>query len=507
MQGSQFLFKTEKIEDCRQGKAQILSNIEVVEKIAKFMATTLGPYGLDKLFYGESLTISNDGATILEKMNFSHPIAQLIANLSKSQDNEVGDGTTSVVLLTGAILSSLKEFIEKDYTVGEIRCVLNICLLSCLKELDKIKLSYSDEKLIKVAETCLVSKNVRNDRRYFAEMLVDILKNKHTKLNIIKLSGGALKDSMSIEGVAFEKTFTYAGYDQQPKKIENPIICCLDFELEWKSEKENGEIRVNTVEEYQKVVDAEFQILQNKLDAIIEAGANVVLSSKSIGDLATQYFASKGVFSAGRVGDLETIIKAFGGKINTSVKNVLVGKADLFEEKQCGNTRYNYFYKKEINVKTLILRGPGDQVVDELERAVHDAVCVLKKAVDSKGIVVGGGATEMKLSAVCRNHYKEALYKDKFLYKAISLAFEKLPMQLAENFGIDPITNIQKLRMKHFEGSEYHGMSITGPTDMKTLGVFEPLEVKKNMIKAAFSCVDTILTINGTLIASNQITK
>lgn len=506
MQGKQFLFKTEKVEDCRQGKAQTISNIEVCEKIGRFLSKTLGPYGLDKMFYGEELLVTNDGATIMENMHFTHPIGQLLTNLSASQDNEVGDGTTSVILLTAAILSNLKEFVAKEYTADEIRAVLNKCLKDCLMKLDGMKMKYTTEKLIKLVETCLNSKNVRAHKTLFAEMLVETLGGeKKWDLNVATITGGSIKDSALVNGIAFEKTFTYAGYDQQPKRLENVKIECVDIELEWKNEKENAELRIENVEEYQRMVDAEYKILHDKLDDLINAGANVVLSSKSIGDLATQYFASKGIFSAGRVGsDLKKITEAFGGKINTNTKHVILGKAELFEEKQLGNATYNYFYSEKSKVKTLLLRGPGQQVVDEVQRAVHDAICALKKALEQDGIVTGGGSVEMVMSAMCRNNFKTAEPKEKFLYKAVSMAFEKIPSQLAENFGNDALTHLQQLRQLHFEEKETFGMGISGPADMEALGVYEPLLVKKNMIKAAFCTVDTILAVGGTLINSHN---
>ncbi|ORD93934.1 TCPH [Enterospora canceri] len=506
MEGCQYLFKTEKVEDCRQGVSQIKANISVVESVADFVAKTLGPYGLDKLFYGKKMLLTNDGATIMENMEFKHPVAQLLTSLSKSQDQEVGDGTTSVIVLTGALLTQLKPLITADFSRDELRKVLNTCLTECIKHLDSLKVEFSEEKLVKLAETCMTSKNVRNERGHFAEMLCGVLnsRNKDFNLNVVKMPGGSLGDSVLVDGVAFEKTFTYAGYDQQPKRIEHPLIACIDVELEWKSEKENAEIRISSTEEYKKVVDAEYAILEEKLDDLIKSGANVVLSTKSVGDYATQYFAAKGVFSLGRVGDLDKICRAFGGAASTTTKYLSVGQADLFEERQLGNTRYNYISSSKTNVKTLILRGPGEEVVEEVERAIHDAVCVVKKAVSSQGILTGGGSAEMAMSTVCRRLYQKAEGREKSLYRAIGAAFEKIPVQLAENFGLDPIIQIQKLRKMHASVNHHYGMTLFGPADMHSIGVFEPVDVKKNMVKAAFSTVDVILSINGTLISENQ---
>lgn len=503
------LFETEKIEDCRQGKLQTVSNIEVCEKIARFLSKTLGPYGLDKLFYGQTLLITNDGATIMENMSFSHPIGQLLANLSKAQDHEVGDGTTSVILLTSAILGQFKEFILKDYTVEEIRGVLNKCMTDCLSKLNRIKIKFDEDKLIKLACTCLNSKNIRNNKEKYAKKLVEILAQETEKeLFISTIPEGSLQEPVILNGVVFEKTFTYAGYEQQPRKLENAKIVCIDIELEWKNEKENALLKIDSVESYQKIVDTEYLLLKEKMDDLIEFGAKIVLSSKSIGDLATQYFAAHGIFSAGRVGkELEKITAAFGGRINTTTKHLSCGHVELFEERQLGASRYNYFISSKSKVKTLLLRGPGRQVVDEVERAVHDAVCVLKKVIFTKEIVTGGGSVEMIMSNVCRKNFKDAGAREKFLFKAIGMAFEKIPLLLAQNFGLDPMIHIQKLRSAHFENKESYGISAYGPEDMNKLGIYEPLSVKTNMIKAAFATVDTILSIKGTLVnthAENQ---
>ncbi|KAL6122827.1 hypothetical protein NUSPORA_00086 [Nucleospora cyclopteri] len=498
MQGNQFLFTTEKIEDCRTGRPQIISNIEVVEKVAKFMSTTLGPYGLDKLFYGDKLLITNDGATILENMEFTHPIAKLLASLSKSQDNEVGDGTTSVILLTSAILSSLKSLIKDKYDTELIIKCMKTAESKCLNELDELIVEFNENNLKNLAETCMTSKNIRNDRSYFSELLIRALEVE-SEIHVEKIDGGALSDSLMVDGVAFEKTFTYAGYDQQPKKIENPKILCTSIELEWKAEKENAELRISDVSEYQKICNAEYEILDRKLEAILKSGAKVVLSSQSIGDYATQFFAKKGVFSAGRVHELNRMIKAFGGKIATSTKYLELGKADLFEEKQLGNKRFNYFSSAKSRSKTMILRGPGEQVIEEVERSLHDAVCVIKKAKSSKKIVTGGGSVEMEMSKVCRKLSFNSHDESKFIYRALAQAFEKIPAQLAENFGKDPILSLQKLRMMH-EKEKYAGILFSGMTNMLDIGIFEPLDVKKNMIKAAITAAEIILKVDATII-------
>ncbi|KAM0681597.1 T-complex protein 1 subunit eta [Glugoides intestinalis] len=495
---AQYLFQPEKVLDCRSGVAHVLSNIEVCTEVAGHLATTLGPYGLDKLFYGKKFLITNDGATILENMDFRHPVAKMLCSLSKSQDREVGDGTTSVILLTAAILTSLEPLIKEDFSIEKIRKNLIVIRKQCLAHLESLKLEFSQENLIKLAETCLNSKNLRGDKRHFATLLIEAL-SCDTDTGIEKVPGGALSDSFLVQGVAFKKTFTYAGYEQQPKKIENPRICFLNIELEWKGERENAELKIESVSEYQKIVDAEWSIIDQKLEDIINSGANVVLSTMSIGDYATQYFARKGIFSAGRVHGLDKVARAFNGRVTNSTKYLQLGKCDLFEERQLGDCRYNYFESSKAKTRTLILRGPGTEIQEEVERSVHDAICVIKTALKYNNVVCGGGSVEMQMSKLCRDLSFKADSEDIFVYRAISMAFEKIPSQLAANFGLDSITVLQKLRQVHTTNKSF-GISLKGTEDMEPIGVLEPMEIKKNILKGAFNTVDAILSIDSTII-------
>lgn len=496
---AQYLFQPERVLDCRSGISQILSNIEVCEAVAANLSTTLGPYGLDKLFYGKKLLVTNDGATILESMDFKHPVAKMLASLSKSQDNEVGDGTTSVILLTSAILNCLQPLISEGFPLDTIKKVLKDIKKTAIEHLKTLNIEFSIENLKKLAETSLNSKNIRSDKSHFANLLVEILTNEDD-VHVDKVTGGSLSDSFLVKGIAFKKTFTYAGYEQQPKILSNPKICCLNIELEWKNERENAELRIGSVEEYQKMVDAEWKIINDKLDDIVNSGANIVLSSASIGDYATQYFAKKGMFSAGRVQCLPRMVKAFNGKISSNTKYICLGSCEIFEERQLGDTRYNYFQSGNSKACTLILRGPGSEILDEIERAVHDAVCVVKTALKNKNILCGGGSVEMQLSKLCRDLSFEAIPDEMFVYKAFSMAFEKIPSQLATNFGLDPVKVLQELRQAHCQGTT-SGVTLKGADDMINLGVFEPMEVKSNMLKAAFNAVEAILSIDSTIIS------
>lgn len=498
---SQYLFQAEKIEDCRSGIPQIISNIHVCNSVSKILATTLGPYGLDKLFYGEKVIITNDGATILKSMKFTHPIANMLVSLSKCQDEEVGDGTTSAIILNAAILMSLVQYIREKNSLDLAKNVLKKLKNKCVEKLKTLCIGYSLENQYKLAENVLNSKSINNNKKHIAKILVEGLLESG-ELFVVKVPGSSVENSTVVNGVAFEKTFTYAGYEQQPKKIKNPKICCLNIELEWQAERHNAEVRVESVSEYPKVVDAEVKIITEKLDDILKSGATVVLSKLPIGDYATQYFAKHGIFSAGRVHDLEQITKAFGGKISSSTKYIKLCECELFEERQLGKKRYNYFEGGCGNYKTLILRGPGADLLEEVERAVNDAICVIKTSLKHKNVIAGGGSAEMQLSKLCRDLAFEAEPEEVIIFTNVAKAFEKIPMQLADNFGLDSVSVVQKLRKLH-ESNQFYGVSFDGVADMKTLDVLEPLEVKTTMIVSVFNFVEQLLAIDSTFLVKN----
>ncbi|XP_039967550.1 T-complex protein 1 subunit eta, partial [Bactrocera tryoni] len=393
--------------DTSQGRPQLISNINACQSIVDAVRTTLGPRGMDKLIVDASgkATISNDGATIMKLLDIVHPAAKTLVDIAKSQDAEVGDGTTSVVLLAGEILKQVKPFVEEGVhariIIKAIRKALQLCMTKINEMAVHVEAQSKEQQralLEKCAATAMSSKLIHQQKDFFSKMVVDTVLSldELLPLNMIgikKVSGGSLEESELVAGVAFKKTFSYAGFEMAPKSYKNCNIALLNIELELKAERDNAEVRVDNVKEYQKVVDAEWQILYKKLDKIHASGANVVLSKLPIGDVATQYFADRDMFCAGRVPeeDLKRTMKACGGAVMTTANDInasVLGHCEYFEERQIGGERFNFFQGcPNAKTCTLILRGGAEQFLEETERSLHDAIMIVRRTIKHDSVV------------------------------------------------------------------------------------------------------------------------
>lgn len=508
--------------DSSQGKPQVVSNINACQTIVDAVRTTLGPRGMDKLIVDGrgKATISNDGATIMKLLDIVHPAAKTLVDIARSQDAEVGDGTTSVVLLAGEFLKQLKPFVEEGVhpriVIKAIRKALSICIENINKLAVKIEKSDSKEHralLEKCAATAMSSKLIHQQKDFFSKMVVDaVLKlDDLLPLNMIgikKVAGGALEESELIDGVAFKKTFSYAGFEMQPKQYKPCKIALLNIELELKAERDNAEIRVDNVKEYQKIVDAEWQILYDKLEKIHKSGANVVLSKLPIGDVATQYFADRDMFCAGRVveEDMRRTMKACGGAVLTTVadlKDSVMGKCDNFDERQIGGDRFNIFQGCAVAQcsVTLVLRGGAEQFLEETERSLHDAIMIVRRTIKNDAVVAGGGAIEMELSKILRDYSRTIAGKEQLLIGALAKALEIIPRQLCDNAGFDATNILNKLRQKHAQGNVWYGVDINKEhiADNFEACVWEPSIIKINALTAACEAASLILSVDETI--------
>lgn len=507
--------------DSSQGKAQLISNINACGAVADTVRTTLGPRGMDKLLYdGRKVTISNDGATIMKLLDIVHPAAKVLAEISTSQDSEVGDGTTSVVLLASEILARVKHLVEDGVHPRTIARGVRKAAKGAVERLEEVAAACPDSRrrLEILASTALNSKLIANYKSLFAPMVVDAIEALDDSLldlslvGVKKVPGGSVQDSFFVDGVAFKKTFSYAGFEQQPKYFENPKILLLNVELELKSEKENAEVRISDPDDYQSIVDAEWDIIYEKLDACCSTvSPQVVLSKLPIGDLATQYFADRGVFCAGRVAaeDMERVSKATGGKVQTSVLDLtdkILGECAKFEERQVGGERYNVFTGCPLaKTATIVLRGGSEQFIEESHRSIHDALMIVKRGSQKALVVGGGGAIEMELSRHLRDMALTIAGKDQLVVTAVARALEVIPRQLALNSGFDATDVLNALRKKHASGEEEDSLWIgvdcnqEGVVDTFKAEIWEPALNKANAIAAAAEAACLILQIDETV--------
>ncbi|KAK6129712.1 hypothetical protein DH2020_036578 [Rehmannia glutinosa] len=545
--------------DTSQGKPQLISNINACMAVADVVRSTLGPRGMDKLIHDDkgNTTISNDGATIMKLLDIVHPAAKILVDIAKSQDSEVGDGTTTVVLLAGEFMKEAKPFVEDGVHPQNLIRSYRTASYLAIEKIKELAVSIEgkslEEKkslLAKCAATTLSSKLIGGEKEFLQlwwwmlslplEMMIalslvnnvlrefddhfktfcdlrflierkyeDQLSSSGDMLSIL-VPGGTMRDSFLVNGVAFKKTFSYAGFEQQPKKFVNPKILLLNIELELKSEKENAEIRLSDPLQYQSIVDAEWNIIYDKLDKCANSGAKVVLSRLAIGDLATQYFADRDIFCAGRVTeeDLQRVAAATGGTVQTTVNNIIdevLGSCDLFEERQVGNERFNIFSGcPSGRTATIVLRGGADQFIEEAERSLHDAIMIVRRAMKNSTVVAGGGAIDMEISRYLRQHARTIAGKSQLFINSYAKALEVIPRQLCDNAGFDATDVLNKLRQKHAlpsgEGAPY-GVDINtgGIADSFANFVWEPAVVKINAINAATEAACLVLSVDETV--------
>jgi len=506
--------------DTSQGKPQLISNINACQAVVDVVRTTLGPRGMDKLIHDENgtVTISNDGATLMKKLQVVHPAANTLVQISMSQDAEVGDGTTSVVLLAGEFLREAKPYIEEGVHPQVIIKAYRQAVALATAKIDSLAVNLEQSggevraMLEKSAATSLSSKLVSGHKQFFAKMVVDAVLSLDQAqgldmLGTKKVVGGSLQDSMLVEGVAFKKTFSYAGFEQMTKHFKAPKIVLLNVELELKAERDNAEVRVSDVTAYQAVVDAEWDIIYDKLAKIVASGANIVLSKLAIGDLATQYFADRGLFCAGRVedGDLKRVAKATGAAVQTSCSDLspgVLGACGEFEERQVGGERFNFFSGcDKASTCTFILRGGAEQFIEEAERSLHDAIMNTRRLLVHPSVIAGGGAIEMELSAYLRDESRKIYGKQQLLIGAYAKALEVIPRQVASNSGMDPTDVLNKLRMKHARGGKWFGVDVieNGVCDTFEAFVWEATVMKRNALLAATEAACLILSVDETV--------
>ena len=506
-----------------RGREAQLNNIMVAKIIAETMRSSLGPRGMDKMLvdsFGD-VTITNDGATILKEMDVEHPVAKMLVEVAKAQDAEVGDGTTTVVVLAGELLAKAEELIEKEVHPALIIEGYKKAARKALEIYDKIAVPVSPtdrEILKKIAKTSMMSKLVSEEADYLSEIAVEAVLRVAEKVNgqwrvdldnikIEKKEGQSLRDTKLIDGIVLDKEVVHRG---MPKIVHDAKIALLDTSLEIEKTEFDAKLHIESPEQMKAFMEQEENMLREMVEKIAAAGANVVLCQKGIDDMAQHFLARKGILAVRRIkkSDVEKIAKATGARIITRIEEITpkdLGRAKLVEERRVGEDKMVFIEQCE-NPKaiTVLIRGGTKRLVDEAERSIKDALNVIKDVVVEGKVVAGGGAPEIEVALGLRDYAKTLAGKEQLAVEKFAEALEIVPAQLAENAGLDPIEIVVALRAEHKEGKKWMGINVFDRKidDMYKLDVIEPVLVKKQVIKSAVEAASMILKIDDVIAAS-----
>jgi len=499
------------------GREAQRSNIMAAKAVAGAVRTTLGPKGMDKMLVDTmgDVVITNDGVTILKEMDIEHPAAKMMVEIAKTQDQEVGDGTTTAVVLAGELLKQAEELLEQEIHPTVIAAGYRAAAdksLEILKAL-AVTVSTKDEDLLrKIATTAMTGKGSQSARDELAVMAVDAVKAvvdedgtvDTDNITVEKKVGGGITDSMLVGGVVIDKERLHPN---MPKKVTNARIALLNAAIEIEKTEVDAKIQITSPDQLQAFLDQEETMLKDMVDRIVAAGANVVFCQKGIDDLAQHFLAKAGIYTVRRVkkSDIEKLARATGGRVVTSIHELSkddLGKAGLVEERKVSDEKMTFVEECE-NPKSvsIILRGGTEHVVDELERAMEDALRVVGVAVEDKMLVAGGGAPEVDLALRLRAYASTVGGREQLAIESFADAMEIIPKTLAENAGLDQIDTLVALRSAHEKGMKTAGLDMDSgkPVDMLALGVVEPLRVKTQAINSAAEAAVMILRIDDVI--------
>jgi thermosome len=509
------------------GRDALRSNIAAAKALAEVLKSSLGPRGLDKMLvdsFGD-VTVTNDGATIVKEMEVQHPAAKLLVEVAKAQDAEVGDGTTSAVVLAGSLLAKAEELLDQDIHPSIIIEGYTKALREALKILREIAIpiNINDRgSLRKIVRTSIASKYVGGDviSSKLTEIAIDAAlavaepKPDGTRefrvddVKIEKKKGGNVLDTQLVYGIVLDKEVVHPG---MPRRVEKARIALLDAALEVEKPEITAKINITSPEMIKAFLDEEAKMLKELVDKIAEVGANVVVCQKGIDEVAQHFLAKKGILAVRRVkrSDLEKLERASGGKIVSSVRDLKpedLGYAELVEERKVGNDKMVFIEGcKNPKAVTILVRGASDMVLDEIERSLKDALNVLRNVMKSPYITPGGGAVEIEVAMKLREYAAKIGGKEQLAIEAFASSLEEIPMILAGSCGKDPLEVLMELRKLHAEGKRSAGIDvISGEVveDMTEKNVIEPLLVKESMIKTAAEAALTILKIDDIIAAS-----
>jgi len=508
-----------------KGKDAQTNNIAAARTVADTVRTTLGPKGMDKMLVDSigDVTITNDGATILDEMQIEHPAAKMMVEIAKTQDEEVGDGTTTAVVLSGELLKKAGELLEQDIHPTVITRGYRMAKFKALKILDEIAsgIELKDEKALEqIANTAITGKSAEKASKELSQIAVAAVKKvaetSEGKTNIdtdnIKLEkkpGASMNETQLIEGIVIDKEVVHAG---MPKTIENAKIALIDSALEIKDLESDAKISINSPEKMQAFMAEEEKMIKDIVDRVKNSGATAVFCQKGIDDTAQHYLAKMGILAARRVkkSDMEALAKATGAKIVSNLKELSkddLGFCGLVAERKISGDEMIFVEKcKQPKAVTILIRGGTEHVVDEVERAMEDAVKGIASALELGKIVPGGGATEIEVAMELRKYADGLKGREQLAVNAFADAMEVIPRSLAENAGLDPIDKIANLRSSHDGRQKRTGLNVfTGKIeDMQAAGVIEPLKIKLQAIQSAAEAAEMILRIDDMISAGGK---
>lgn len=501
------------------------TNIAVAYAVAQAVKTTLGPRGMDKMMVSElgDIVITNDGATILEEMHIEHPAGKMMVEIAKTQDQEVGDGTTSAVVLAGELLKNATELVDQDIHASTIIAGYKAAAKKAIETLGEVsvEVKIDDLKTLeKIASISMGSKTVGagTAKDFLAKLVVQAVTQVADKrdgkmtidkdyVKLEKKQGGDVMQTSIINGVLIDKEVVHAG---MPKRIENAKVALLDTALEIEKTETDARINISSPEQMTAFLEQEETMLKDMVEKVAKSGANVLFCQKGIDDVAQHYLAKRGILACRRVkkSDMEKLARATSGRVVTTLDDLSgkdLGLAGLVEERKIAGEQMTFVEKcKEAKAVTLLVRGSTHHIVDEAERAITDAIGAVSSAIEEGHYVYGGGSIEMELSSKLKKYAVEVGGREQLAIQAFAEALEVIPRTLTESAGMDPIDTLVELRSKHEkkDGLSFGVDIYKGKVgDMKALNVIEPLKVKKQALQSASEVTEMILRIDD-IIAS-----
>jgi thermosome len=521
--GGQPIFILREGTERSRGKEAQNNNIMAAKAVANAVRTTLGPKGMDKMLVDSlgDVVITNDGVTILREMDIEHPAAKMMVEVAKTQDDEVGDGTTTAAVLAGELLKVAEDLIEQDVHSTIIASGYRLAAEKTAEILKTIEISVNEndeEMLEKIAITAMTGKGAESSKDKLAKLVVKAVKQvveeeagkKVVDINNIKVEkkvGGSIEDSELIEGMVIDKERVHPN---MPKLVKGAKIALISEAVEFKKTEVDAEISITSPDQLQLFLDQEEKMLKDMVDKIITSGANVVVCQKGIDDMAQHYLSKAGILAIRRVkkSDIEKLSRACGAAVISNIDEISesdIGMADLAEEKKIGVDNMLYITGCD-NPKavSLVIRGGTEHVVDSLERALEDALRVVGVVIEDEKLVAGGGSPEVELSLRLREYAATLKGREQLAASKFADALEVIPRTLAENAGLDPIDMLVELRSQHEKGNKNAGLDVyTGTViDMLENGVVEPLRVKTQAIDSATESAVMILRIDDVIASS-----